>query len=104
MTDNNAKSCQCFQLIPRIQKEESQSQHTHYPSSDVGLVNKTHIFTFLSLPPLATLSPTKSTQYTSSVCPGKSMTSLPLAKLHNLSVESLEAETSCLESELKLNR
>lgn len=29
--------------------------------------------------------------------------SFPLARLHSLSVESFEAETSCLESELKLS-
>jgi hypothetical protein len=44
-------------------------------------VNKsTYIFTVLSLPPLTTLSATKSTQYTSSVCPGKSVLSLYVFK------------------------
>ena len=41
---------------------------------------ETHIFNVRSLPPLATLSATKSTQYTSSVWPGKSVLSLYVFK------------------------
>lgn len=35
--------------------------------------HKTHILTVRSRPPLTSLSATKSTQYTSSVCPGRSV-------------------------------
>ena len=78
-----------------------------------------HILTVLSLPPLTILSATKSTQYTSSVCPGRSILILyvfrsqsypsashliiPVAR-PTFSVESLLAETSILLSALQATR
>jgi hypothetical protein len=46
-------------------------------------LSRTHIFTVLSRPPLTTLSATKSTQYTSSVWPGRSILILYVRRSHN---------------------
>lgn len=98
------------------------NQFRHLRPSELAEPNRretTYILTTLSLPPLATLSATKSTQYTSSVCPGRSTLSLRVRTSHSydrsepasttknertLSVESLLADTSKRESALHESR
>lgn len=81
-----------------------------YRSISIVVDGNAHILTVLSRPPLTTLSATKSTQYTSSVCPDRSIRILYVRRSQSfymssfrsmeptLIVESLLALTSILES------
>ena len=71
--------------LPRFYTELVFPSTTHISLQIGEAITPTYILTVRSRPPLTTLSATKSTQYTSSVCPGRSLLSLYVLRSQILS-------------------